>query len=312
MTEPWLLGRYEIVAELGKGAMGVVYRANDPMLNRILAIKTINTEEAGHEGMAEYEARFYTEAKAAGSLNHPNIIIIYDIGKSGHLVYMAMEYIDGRELRDLLAQGQSLPVVQAVDIAAQVGEGLAYAHQHQVVHRDIKPANIMITPDGRAKIADFGIARMRSSETRTQTGVIMGSPKYISPEQVVGKRADHRSDIFSLGVILYECLTGSTQFGQSAGAGDARLHHRQGARQGTGGALPERGRFCERPARVQTADGNGPAGRGPRSHVDPATDSGNAAGRGGPDCTESGRGIGRRGRSGALADQGHLARVRFA
>src|SRR6266566_1145556 len=212
MTEPWLLGRYEIVAELGKGAMGVVYRANDPMLNRILAIKTINTEEAGHEGMAEYEARFYTEAKAAGSLNHPNIIIIYDIGKSGHLVYMAMEYIEGRELRELLAQGQSLPVVQSVDIAAQVGEGLAYAHQHQVVHRDIKPANIMITPEGRAKIADFGIARMRSSETRTQTGVIMGSPKYISPEQVVGKRADHRSDIFSLGVILYECLTGSTPF----------------------------------------------------------------------------------------------------
>ena len=113
MTEPWLLGRYEIVAELGKGAMGVVYRANDPMLNRILAIKTINTEEAGHEGMAEYEARFYTEAKAAGSLNHPNIIIIYDIGKSGHLVYMAMEYIEGRELREPLAQGRSLPVVQA-------------------------------------------------------------------------------------------------------------------------------------------------------------------------------------------------------
>src|SRR3979490_1040030 len=212
MTEPWLLGRYEIVAELGKGAMGVVYRANDPMLNRILAVKTMNTEEAGHEGMAEYEARFYTEAKAAGSLNHPNIIIIYDIGKSGHLVYMAMEYIEGRELRELLAQGQSLPVAQAVDIAAQVGEGLAYAHQHQVVHRDIKPANIMITPEGRAKIADFGIARMRSSETRTQTGVIMGSPKYISPEQVVGKRADHRSDIFSLEVILYECVTGSTPF----------------------------------------------------------------------------------------------------
>jgi serine/threonine protein kinase len=212
MTEPWLLGRYEVVAELGKGAMGVVYRANDPMLNRMVAIKTINTEEAGHEGMAEYEARFYTEAKAAGGLNHPNIIIIYDIGKSGHLVYMAMEYIEGRELRDMLADGKPIPVAQAVDIAAQVGEGLAYAHQHQVVHRDIKPANIMITPDGRAKIADFGIARMRSSETRTQTGIILGSPKYISPEQVVGKRADHRSDIFSLGVILYESITGSTPF----------------------------------------------------------------------------------------------------
>jgi serine/threonine-protein kinase len=212
MTEPWLLGRYEVVAELGKGAMGVVYRANDPMLNRMVAIKTINTEEAGHEGMAEYEARFYTEAKAAGGLNHPNIIIIYDIGKSGHLVYMAMEYIEGRELREMLAEGQPLPVALAIDVAAQVGEGLAYAHQHHVVHRDIKPANIMITPEGRAKIADFGIARMRSSETRTQTGIILGSPRYIAPEQVVGKRADHRSDIFSLGVILYESLTGTTPF----------------------------------------------------------------------------------------------------
>ncbi|HET7766784.1 MAG TPA: serine/threonine-protein kinase [Burkholderiales bacterium] len=212
MTEPWLLGRYEVVAELGKGAMGVVYRANDPMLNRMVAIKTINTEEAGHEGMAEYEARFYTEAKAAGGLNHPSIIIVYDIGKSGHLVYMAMEYVEGKELREMLADGKPLAVAKAVDIAAQVADGLAYAHQHQVVHRDIKPANIMITPDGRAKIADFGIARMRSSETRTQTGVILGSPKYISPEQVVGKRADHRSDIFSLGVILYECITGSTPF----------------------------------------------------------------------------------------------------
>src|SRR6266481_5361357 len=212
MTEPWLLGRYEIVAELGKGAMGVVYRANDPMLNRMVAIKTINTEEAGEEGMAEYEARFYTEAKAAGGLNHQNIVIVYDIGKSGDLVYMAMEYVEGRELREMLVEGQSVPVVQAVDIAAQVGEGLAYAHQHHVVHRDIKPANILVTADGRAKIADFGIARMRSSETRTQTGIILGSPKYISPEQVVGKRADHRSDIFSLGIILYECLTGSTPF----------------------------------------------------------------------------------------------------
>ena len=192
--------------------MGVVYRANDPMLNRTVAIKTINMDEAENEGMAEYEARFYTEAKAAGGLNHPNIIIIYDIGKSSHLVYMAMEYIEGRELRELLTDGQPLPIVQAIDVAAQVGDGLAYAHQHQVVHRDIKPANILITGEGRAKIADFGIARMRSSETRTQTGIILGSPKYISPEQVIGKRADHRSDIFSLGVILYQCLTGVTPF----------------------------------------------------------------------------------------------------
>jgi serine/threonine-protein kinase len=212
MTEPWTLGRYEIVAELGKGAMGVVYRANDPMLNRAVAIKTINMAEAENEGVAEYEARFYQEAKAAGGLNHPNIVIIYDIGRSGNLVYMAMEYVEGKELRELLTEGQPLPVVQAVDIAAQVADGLAYAHQHHVIHRDIKPANILITSDGRAKIADFGIARMRSAETRTQTGVIMGSPKYISPEQVIGKRADHRSDVFSLGVILFQCLTGTTPF----------------------------------------------------------------------------------------------------
>ena len=212
MTALSTLGRYEIVAELGKGAMGVVYKADDPMLNRTVAIKTINMAEAEQDGVAEYEARFLHEAKAAGGLNHPNIIIVYDIGKSGSLVYMAMEYVEGKELRHMLTQGQTLPITKAADIAAQVADGLAYAHEHHVIHRDIKPANILITPDGRAKIADFGIARMRSTETRTQTGVIMGSPKYLSPEQVVGKRADHRSDIFSLGVILYQCLTGATPF----------------------------------------------------------------------------------------------------
>ena len=206
------LGRYELTAELGKGAMGVVYKALDPMLGRTVAIKTINMEEAEQDGQAEYEARLYQEARAAGSLNHPNVVIIHDIGKSNNLVYMAMEYVEGSELRDMLLEGQPLAPGKALDIAAQVADGLAYAHEHQVVHRDIKPANIMITPQGRAKIADFGIARMRSNQTRTQTGVILGSPKYLSPEQVVGKRADHRSDIFSLGVILYQMLTGVTPF----------------------------------------------------------------------------------------------------
>jgi serine/threonine protein kinase len=205
------IGRYEIQAELGRGAMGVVYRAHDPLLSRTVAIKTINMD-LEQEGMEEYEARFYQEAKAAGGLNHSNIVIVYDIGKTGNLAYMAMEYIEGVELRTMLSQGQPLQVPQALDIAAQVAEGLDYAHEHQVVHRDVKPANILITPHGRAKIADFGIARMRSAETQTQTGVILGSPKYLSPEQVVGKRADHRSDVFSLGVILYQCLTGSTPF----------------------------------------------------------------------------------------------------
>ena len=205
------LGRYELIAELGKGAMGVVYKATDPLLNRTVAIKTINMSVEAVE-MAEYEGRFYQEAKAAGGLNHPNIVTIYDIGKSGNVAFMAMELLDGKELRTLMTPGRPQPVARAIDIAAQVAEGLGYAHQHGVVHRDIKPANIMIVRDGLVKIADFGIARMRTAEVQTQTGVMMGSPRYMSPEQVAGNRAEPRSDIFSLGVILYEMLTGKSPF----------------------------------------------------------------------------------------------------
>ncbi len=205
------LGRYEILAELGKGAMGVVYRALDPMLGRTVAVKTINMALEQDE-MAEYEARFHQEAKAAGGLNHPNIVTIYDIGKSGNVAYMAMELLEGDELRSLVAPGKPLPVALAIDIAAQIAEGLGYAHEHDIVHRDVKPANIMIVRGELVKIMDFGIARMRSTNVRTQTGVVLGSPKYMSPEQVVGKRAEARSDIFSLGVILYEMVTGKTPF----------------------------------------------------------------------------------------------------
>jgi serine/threonine-protein kinase len=205
-------GRYELIAELGKGAMGVVYKAHDPMLSRTVAIKTINMDAPEQEGLADFEARLYQEAKAAGGLNHANIVIVHDIGKSGNVVYMAMEYVEGGDLRGMLAAEQPLPVDNALDIAAQVADGLAFAHEHHIVHRDIKPANIMITPQGRVKIADFGIARMRSAESRTQTGVILGSPRYLSPEQITGQRADYRADIFSLGVVLYEMLTGSTPF----------------------------------------------------------------------------------------------------
>jgi eukaryotic-like serine/threonine-protein kinase len=138
------LGRYEIVAELGQGAMGIVYRAHDPILNRVVAIKTINMALKQDE-IAEYEARFYQEARAAGGLNHPNIVTVYDIGKSGTIAYMAMEFLEGDELRSRLAPGSALPVMQGVDIALQVADGLAYAHEHDVIHRDVKPANIMIT-----------------------------------------------------------------------------------------------------------------------------------------------------------------------
>ncbi len=205
------LGRYEILAELGKGAMGVVYRANDPMLSRTVAIKTVIMSDDPQE-MAEYEARFTQEAKAAGGLNHPNIVTIYDIGRSGNVAFMAMEFLDGGELRTMMKAGTPVPAPRAVEIAAQIAEGLAYAHQHGVVHRDVKPANIMILENGLAKITDFGIARMRSAEVKTQTGVVLGSPRYMSPEQVAGKRAEPRSDIFSLGVILYEMLTGKPAF----------------------------------------------------------------------------------------------------
>jgi serine/threonine-protein kinase len=205
------LGRYVIQSELGRGAMGVVYKATDTVLERTVAVKTVNMA-LEKDGAERYEARFYQEARAAGGLNHPNIVTVYDVGKAGDVAYMAMEFIEGVELRTLLGEGRRLPVPQAASIAAQVAEGLGYAHQHGVVHRDIKPANIMVTPAAPVKITDFGIARMRASGDLTQTGMMLGSPKYMSPEQVIGKRADHRSDIFSLGVILYEMLTGATPF----------------------------------------------------------------------------------------------------
>ena len=205
------LGRYEIQSEIGRGAMGVVYRAKDPMLDRTVAIKTIDMSMDQSE-RAEYEARFYQEAKAAGGLSHPNIVTVYDVGDSGDVAYMAMEFLEGSELHDLSGAGRPLPLEKAIDIAAQVAEGLGYAHERGVVHRDIKPANIMILHDGPVKITDFGIARMRHSELKTQTGMLLGSPRYMSPEVVVGKRADGRSDIFSLGIILHEMLTGTAPF----------------------------------------------------------------------------------------------------
>lgn len=205
------IGRYEVLSILGRGAMGVVYKAADPVLNRVVAVKTINLS-LDPDLRGEYEARFQQEAKAAGSLSHPAIVTIYDLGKTGDLAYIAMEFLDGQELHDLISAEQRLPVKQATSIAAQVASGLSYAHQHGIVHRDIKPANIMVLKDGTAKITDFGIARMRVSEVKTQTGMRLGSPKYMSPEQVLGQRVDHRTDIFSLGVLLYEMLTGKAPF----------------------------------------------------------------------------------------------------
>ena len=211
MQEKGTLGRYELVAELGRGAMGTVYKAFDPLLERTIAIKTINV--SGNEPeRAEYEARFYQEAKTAGRLNHPNIVTVYDIGVSTDMPYLAMELLEGYELVRLLAGGRSLPVAHALDIAAQAADGLAYAHAQGVVHRDIKPANIMVTPEGLVKIADFGIARRRSDESGGDHATVLGSPRYMSPEQALRKRAEQRSDIFSLGVVFYEMVTGTPPF----------------------------------------------------------------------------------------------------
>ncbi|MFZ5503006.1 MAG: serine/threonine-protein kinase [Pseudomonadota bacterium] len=205
------LGRYEVLDELGQGAMGVVYKAVDPLIDRVVALKTINLSLALDE-KEEYEARFYQEAKAAGRLSHPNIVTIYDVGKSNDVAYIAMEYLQGRELRDIMNEDTQLSVNQILDIVIQVALGLAYAHEHDIVHRDVKPSNIMVIRDGHVKITDFGIARMASSAVRTQTGMVLGSPKYMSPEQVMGKALDQRSDIFSLGVMFYEMLTKQAPF----------------------------------------------------------------------------------------------------
>lgn len=204
------LGRYRILGELGHGAMGIVYKAEDPLLGRVVAIKTITLVSDAAERI-EYEARFFQEARAAGGLNHPNLITIHDIGREGDIAYMAMELLDGVDLREVMARGR-VPRRLALEIAAQAAEGMAFAHERGVVHRDIKPGNIMIVRGRHAKIMDFGIARMRVSDVKTQTGAILGSPKYMSPEQVAGRRVDHRADIFSLGVVLYELAAGEAPF----------------------------------------------------------------------------------------------------
>src|SRR6266851_3606422 len=205
------IGRYKILGELGRGAMGIVYEAEDPALDRTVALKTIILSDEV-EGRKEFHKRFFLEAKAAGKLTHPHIITVYDFGEEGDLAYMAMELLKGIELRAKMLKG-SIPTVEAVDIAQQIADGLGFAHERGVVHRDIKPSNIMLLARGQVKIMDFGIARMRVGDVKTSTGIVLGTPKYMSPEQVEGSVVDQRSDIFSLGVVLYEMLTGVRLFG---------------------------------------------------------------------------------------------------
>ncbi len=206
---PQTLGRYQIVAELGQGAMGTVYKGMDLTIERPVALKTLNSD-LPEDIIDEVKERFLREAKSAGKLNHPNIVTIYEFGESNGIAFIAMEYLEGKSLQDVM-RGERLPFALIAEIVAQIADGLDYAHRFGVVHRDIKPANIMVAPHGTAKLTDFGIARVQSS-TMTQAGAMLGSPKYMSPEQVLGQAIDGRADIFSLGVVLYEMLARRTPF----------------------------------------------------------------------------------------------------
>lgn len=211
-AHPEKLGRYEIVRKLGEGAMGVVYEGRDPKLGRRVAIKTARRELMADGAMAdELMQRFLREAQAAGILNHPNIVTIYDVGEEGNMAYIAMEYLEGADLRDSIAARQRLSIEEIVNTGAVIAEALAVAHAQGIVHRDIKPANIFVQSGGGIKITDFGIARV-SDSTLTQEGTLIGTPHYMSPEQFMGQRVDGRSDLFSTAVILYEMFTGEKPF----------------------------------------------------------------------------------------------------
>ena len=203
------IGRYNIIAELGKGAMGVVYKATDPNIGRIVAVKTTRLDTHGLAA-DDLLRRFQNEARSAGTLSHPNIVTIYDAGEENGVFYIAMEYLEGETLDALLSRHRSLPVEKVIEIVRQVCAGLDYAHSHGVIHRDIKPANIMLASGGAVKVMDFGIAK--AGGTMTATGTVLGTPNYMSPEQVKGKHIDGRSDLFSIGVLLYEMLTGEKPF----------------------------------------------------------------------------------------------------
>ncbi len=204
---PESLGRYRIADRIGQGAMGVVYRARDPIIDRVVALKTIDPHLSG-DALREFNERFFHEAKSAGRLSHPNIVTIYDAGEADGVAYIAMEHLEGPSLRQMLDDHPPLAVSRSLEIAAQVARGLAYAHEHGVVHADVKPANVILVNGRRPKITDFGIARVAGAHP----GELVGSPKYMSPEQVRGEPLDGRTDVFSLGAVLYELLTGKQPF----------------------------------------------------------------------------------------------------
>ena len=212
-VEKPMLGRYQVEKELGKGAMGVVYLGKDPKIGRVVAIKTMAlSQEFEGEELDDARERFFREAETAGRLQHQNIVTIFDAGEEHDLAYIAMEFLKGKDLADVTKDGSLLPVPKVLSIVARVAEALAYAHKQNVVHRDIKPANIMYEPDSdTVKVTDFGIARITDS-SKTKTGLVLGTPSFMSPEQIAGKKVDGRSDLYSLGVMLFQMLAGVLPF----------------------------------------------------------------------------------------------------
>ncbi|WP_088187624.1 Stk1 family PASTA domain-containing Ser/Thr kinase [Desulfosporosinus sp. FKA] len=202
-------GRYEVLERIGAGGMAIVYKAKDQLLNRVVTIKVLREQFATDE---DFIRRFRREAQAVASLSHPNIVSVYDVGKEGDTEYIVMEYVEGRNLKEIIRDYAPLTTDQAINLARQITSAVQNAHEHHIIHRDIKPHNILVTEDGRAKVTDFGIARAVSSATVTHTGDIIGSVHYLSPEQAKGLQSNEQSDIYSLGIILYELVTGQVPY----------------------------------------------------------------------------------------------------
>ena len=258
--------RYRIEREIAHGGMAEVYLARDESLDRLVALKALFPEFAREPSFVE---RFRREAQAAANLNHPNIVAIYDWGQESGTYFIVMEYVEGRSLRDLIRSEGPLDAGQAADITAEIASALAFAHRSGVVHRDVKPGNVLLTQSGTVKVTDFGIARAGTSDGLTQTGSVMGTATYFSPEQAQGLAVDGRSDVYSVGVVLYELVCGVAPFiaespvsvaykhvreeadpavaAQSRRPARARADHHERARQGSGAPLPERRRSARRP-----------------------------------------------------------------
>ena len=206
------VGRYEILEEVGQGAMGIVYKAKDPKINRLLAVKTIRfSDEFEEDRIKAVKSRFLREAEISGQLSHPSIVAVYDVGEDYDLTYMVMEFIEGEDLRNYTKKGSLLPLRKVLNIIADTASALDYAHSQKVIHRDVKPGNIMILKNGKVKVTDFGIAKAVSS-SETKSGIVLGTPNYMSPEQINAQEIDGRADIFSLGVVFFELLTGQLPF----------------------------------------------------------------------------------------------------